>query len=67
MTILSVGFWAPGFQSPVMASKVLQNEYRFWVGKPKGKRPIEEPIHTWEDNTETGLKKIGNMVWTGFI
>jgi hypothetical protein len=29
------------------------------IGKPTGKRPLEGPRRTWEDNIRMGLKEIG--------
>jgi hypothetical protein len=30
----------------------MRNEYRIFVGKPEGKRPIQKPRHRKEDNIE---------------
>jgi len=30
-----------------------------FVGKPKGKRPLERPRRRWEDNIEMDLQEIG--------
>jgi hypothetical protein len=35
---------------------------RVLVGKPEGKRPLERPMHRWEDNIKMDLKKVG---WWG--
>jgi hypothetical protein len=32
------------------------------VGNPEGKRPLEIPAHTWEDNITMDLREIG---WSG--
>jgi hypothetical protein len=29
------------------------------VGKPEGKRPLERPRRTWEDNIKMDLKNVG--------
>ena len=29
------------------------------VGKPEGKRPLERPRRTWEDNIKMNLKNVG--------
>jgi hypothetical protein len=33
--------------------------YRFLVGRPEGKRPLERPRHRWEDNIKMDLSAIG--------
>jgi hypothetical protein len=33
--------------------------YRFLVGRPEGKRPLERPRRRWEDNIKTDLREIG--------
>jgi hypothetical protein len=33
--------------------------YRVLVGRPEGKRPLEKPSHTWEDNIKLDLWQIG--------
>jgi hypothetical protein len=33
--------------------------YRVSVGKPKGKRPLGQPRHRWEDNIKMDLREIG--------
>jgi hypothetical protein len=33
--------------------------YRFLVGKPKGKRPLERPSRRWEDGIRIDLREIG--------
>jgi hypothetical protein len=30
--------------------EVRRGAYRFLVGKPEGKRPLERPRRSWEDN-----------------
>ena len=39
--------------------------YRFWVGKPEGKRPLGKPRHRWGDNIKTDHKVegCGGMDW----
>ena len=33
--------------------------YRFLVGKPEGKRPLERPRRRWEDNIKMDLQEVG--------
>jgi len=42
-----------------------RDAYRFMVGRPEGKRPLERPKHRWEDNTKIDLKEVGwgDMDW----
>ena len=39
--------------------------YRFFVGKPEGKRPLGRPRHRREDNIKTDLQEVGfgGMDW----
>jgi len=39
--------------------------YRFWVGKPEGKRPLARPRLRWEDNIKMDLQEVGcgGMDW----
>jgi len=39
--------------------------YRFWVGKPEGKRPLGRPRRGWEDNIKMDLQEVGcgSMDW----
>jgi hypothetical protein len=41
--------------------------YRFLVGKPEGKRPLERPRGRWVDNIRTDLQEVGcgYMDWIG--
>ena len=39
--------------------------YRFLVGKPAGKRPLERPRHRWEGNIRWIFRKWDMGVWTG--
>jgi hypothetical protein len=39
-----------------------RNEYRIFVGKPEGKRPLERPRRRWIDNIKMDLREIG---WDG--
>jgi hypothetical protein len=41
---------------------VKRNAYRIFVGKPKGKRPLERLRCRWEDNIKMDLREIG---WGG--
>jgi hypothetical protein len=42
---------------------------RVLVRRPKGKRPLGRPRHTWEDNIKMGLLEAGWGwgAWTGLI
>jgi hypothetical protein len=33
--------------------------YRVLVGRPKGRRPLGKPRHSWEDNIKMDLREIG--------
>ena len=33
--------------------------YRFWVGKPEGKRPLGKPRRRWVDNIKMDLQEVG--------
>ena len=35
------------------------------VGKPEGKRPVERPMHRWEDNIKMDIQEVefGRMDW----
>jgi hypothetical protein len=33
--------------------------YRVWVGKPKGKRPLQRPWCRWENNIKMDLEEVG--------
>jgi hypothetical protein len=46
-----------------------RGQYRFLVGKPKGKRPLERPRHRWESNILMDLKQWdeGQEAQTGLI
>ena len=41
--------------------------YRFLVGKPERKKPLERPRRRWEDNIRMDLQKVGcgYMNWIG--
>jgi len=39
--------------------------YRVLVGKREGKRPLERPRSTWEDNIKMYLQEVGCGIWTG--
>jgi hypothetical protein len=36
-----------------------RNVYRVFVGKPRGKRPLERPRHRWEDGIKMYLRETG--------
>jgi hypothetical protein len=42
------------------------NVYRFLMGNPEGKRPLERPRRQWEDGIKMDLGEIGWGVWSGF-
>jgi hypothetical protein len=33
--------------------------YRFFVGKPEGKRPLGRPRRMWDDNIKLDLREVG--------
>ena len=33
--------------------------YRFWLGKPEGKRPLGRPRRRWKDNIMMDLQEVG--------
>jgi hypothetical protein len=39
--------------------------YKFMVGRPEGKRPLERPRHRWKDNTKIDIQEVrwGDMDW----
>jgi hypothetical protein len=39
-----------------------RNMYRFLVGKPEGRRPLERPRRRWKDGIKMDLREIG---WWG--
>jgi len=41
--------------------------YRVLVGKLEGKRPLERPTHSWEDDIKMGLQEVGWEGWIGLI
>jgi hypothetical protein len=43
-----------------------RNVYRFSLGRPEGKRPLERPRRRWEDGLKMDLREIGWRVWSGF-
>jgi hypothetical protein len=36
-----------------------RGEYRFFMGKPEGKRPMGRPRRRWEDNIKMDLQEVG--------
>jgi hypothetical protein len=44
-----------------------KGEYRLFVGKPEGKRPLGRPRGKWDDNIKIHLQKVGWVTWTGLI
>jgi hypothetical protein len=41
--------------------------YRFFVGKPEGKRPLGRPRHRWEDNIRMDLQDVGVRTGLGWL
>jgi hypothetical protein len=41
-----------------VACMVRRGVHRVLVGKPKGKRPLGRPRHTWEDNIKMDLQEV---------
>jgi len=43
--------------------------YKFWGGKPGGKRPLERTRRRWEDNIKTDLQEVGwdGMDWIDLV
>jgi hypothetical protein len=37
----------------------MRSEYKIFVGKPEGKRPLGRPRHRWEYNIRIDLMKMG--------
>jgi hypothetical protein len=37
----------------------MRNEYRIWVAKSEGKKPLGRRSHRWEDNIRMDLREIG--------
>jgi hypothetical protein len=37
----------------------MRHEYKIFVKKVKGKRPLWKPMHRWEDNVNVPLREIG--------
>lgn len=44
-----------------------RNTYRVLAGKSEGKRPLEQPQHTWHDNIKWILKIQDRREWTRLI
>jgi hypothetical protein len=44
-----------------------RNAYRFFVGKPEGKRPLGRPRRRWVDNITRDLGEVGwsDVDWIG--
>jgi hypothetical protein len=44
-----------------------RNAYRFFVGKPEGKRPLGRPRRRWVDNIKRDLGEVGwsDVDWIG--
>jgi hypothetical protein len=40
--------------------------YRVLIGRPEGKRPLERPRRSWEDNIKMDLREIG-IDWANWI
>jgi hypothetical protein len=43
----------------------MKNEFKIFVGKPEGRRPLGRLRHRWEDNIKMGITEIGfgGMNW----
>ena len=41
--------------------------HRVLIGKPEGKRPLNNPMRRWEDNIKIDLQELGWEAWAGFI
>jgi hypothetical protein len=39
--------------------------YRFLVGNPEGKIPMERPRRRWDDNIKMDLQEVRRGVWIG--
>jgi hypothetical protein len=35
--------------------------------KPKGRRPLERPMHRWKGNIKMGVREMGGGAWTGWM
>jgi hypothetical protein len=44
---------------PCSTNGETRNAYRFLVGKPEGKRPLERPRRRWVDNIRMDLGEVG--------
>jgi len=42
-----------------------EGAYRFFVGKPEGKRPLRKPRRRWKDNVLMYLQEVDVGIWTG--
>jgi len=40
-----------------------KSAFKALVGKPEGRRPLERPRCTWENNIRMDLREIGCKVW----
>jgi hypothetical protein len=46
----------------------MSNAYKFFAGKPDGKRPLRRPRHRWENNIRMDFRETGlDSLWTGCI
>ena len=41
--------------------------YRFFAGKPEGRRPLVRPRRRWEGNIKMDLREVGLGAWTGYM
>jgi hypothetical protein len=45
--------------------RVRRSAYRFLVGNPEGRRPLETPKRGWEYNIKMHLQEVGWGAWIG--
>ena len=38
-----------------------RSAFKFFTGKPRGKRPLGRPRRGWEDNIRIDLEEVGNQ------
>jgi hypothetical protein len=41
-----------------------RGEYRVWVEKPEGRRPLGRPRYRWENNIKMDLQEVEWGTWT---
>jgi hypothetical protein len=45
---------------------VVVQDFRVFVGKPEGKRPLGRPRRRWEDNIKIDLQGVDGVAGTGW-